>query len=1249
MPLIVLGSVAGILLSSAIIPLSISFTLLALLCMIKVGGKEINILDAIDNLTEALYALMIPFKVLGLMLVPVLFGSVTATTLSASLLLLSGAFALLNLVTKPDIVANVEKFNKALVGESDKPGLVKIISGIGGLRTLARVTGGSIVAVELGVAISAVSIALSKMHDALSQSDVENEIDTFNRVLAKLLTTFDSSKNESPYHGLDFKAIKETVKQVKKSIHPMIRISSDLFTTIKDFATLMIPDDWNKEGKPTHYKQLKQSDFTDAAESITSSIEALLNGFLKISENKAIQDMLADLDSGGISGFFGRMFRGEKQKSWLGGVLKVTGTISQVMSQVGDNIISFATLMIPDDWNREGKAIHYRKLGPADFVNAANGIVKMLDVTMEGVVTFGNKYSDVIEDFQKNDRGWLGLSKGKSKFSATLSVAGQIGEMIAGLAEGIHQYATLQIPDDWNKDGKPIHFRTLNEGDFKNVKVNIEHIVCGVTDAIRDAKWVWPNKVDNITEAVTKVSKMLSDVAKVIVDYSSLRIPMFRPGKLEPDTYRTLTPQDFIDFSTNVANILSAIPSAIIAGAKATWEQGFATSDLKYYSENLMPMTQLLANVVNAIKAYASLKKMPIMDKDGKIVSYIEIDLDNDLSTMGDNVGKIITGMADAIIKGYNALNDGKNRTASEIEKIISSIKPMGDLLKTLIDSVQAYANLKIPKYNNKGEINGYVTLIDDKNGGFDALFANIETNISKMLNGLIVAVKGAIDNNKWLNNDDERSKLTKKLDTINEIFNPVNSLIKLVQDYANLKIPTKFDSTGKPIRFEKIEAFDTEKFKNTIGTIMGAIPEAVKEGIKAAQPHLNAVLQGNETFSKFQNDYDKIVSFIGKDIFPAFQSFVEFKVPIEFDKDGKPKKYFKLDQKTIANLETTISSIICSAPNAMHKAVEKLQFNNDDYLSISKMQQLVTDSTKLLDTVYSFDRILDFSNLNHDASKINNLFSVLERQTLLTTIILDNFCGDIRYAFNTIDKDFVHGRFSAERRERIVFETVLMMTHLDEMLDNIVNFGNLRNNRRNNLLDFSGLTSGFEKYNDKIEGFAQITRSLAKSTSALVYVYENLIKIGDGSAAENATHLFAEIADGADNITFYHISKIHGEARALDEYVKAVNKIEVRKVDAMAKMFDSMNKFSASVGNLRLFTNVLARRIAVVLVELKEEMQRAELTIYNSNKIRQDREKTMEKTLDKIQTIMNQTLNVNVSSSSGDSISGSQTFGETN
>ena len=127
---------------------------------------------------------------------------------------------------------------------------------------------------------------------------------------------------------------------------------------------------------------------------------------------------------------------------------------------IAEGLSKYAGLMIPIEWNKDGKPIKFQPMSSTEIEEARTNIVNILS-TM--AVAVSDAHSSIPGS----------ASEIKSQIEAFIP----LGDLINSFAIGIQAYAHLAIPTAWNKEGKPTNFKPMIKDDFELAAYNIQIIM----------------------------------------------------------------------------------------------------------------------------------------------------------------------------------------------------------------------------------------------------------------------------------------------------------------------------------------------------------------------------------------------------------------------------------------------------------------------------------------------------------------------------------------------------------------------------------------------------------------------------------------------------------------------------------------------------------------------------------------------------------------------------------------------------
>lgn len=256
------------------------------------------------------------------------------------------------------------------------------------------------------------------------------------------------------------------------------------------------------------------------------------------------------------------------------------------------------------------------------------------------------------------------------KMNRLSSITTSIGNM----AEVLQKIASLQIPTEFDKDGKPIKFKTMENSDFEYAAQNAASIASILTAMCSDSektlmiqgqsvtiKTIDFDALDNIGmfaamkfKRLNKIVVSIGNMADTIQKLASLSVPSGFDEEGKPKDYVKMTTTDFTDAANNACTIATTIVGAL---ADETFQQQIdqiSKRDAKVMSlvfdavSKLSGMTELLSNLARG--------EFPLQVKqndDGTttVVDSIKV---QDILDNKENITKDIRDLSLIIIEGMN-------------------------------------------------------------------------------------------------------------------------------------------------------------------------------------------------------------------------------------------------------------------------------------------------------------------------------------------------------------------------------------------------------------------------------------------------------------------------------------------------------------------------------------------------------------------------------------------------------------------
>ena len=426
------------------------------------------------------------------------------------------------------------------------------------------------------------------------------------------------------------------------------------------------------------------------------------------------------------------------------------------------------------------------------------------------------------------------------------------------------------------------NYKDISDLNIKQVSQNIEILIATLITSINSAfkKVGGEKEIKRIKKEVKKlypIGTLITKLAKGLQAYANLNFPVY------DDKGNIIRYERFNDFKGAADNINTVISTMVNAVQDAYDKLGEGKiNKIRRKIKSLYPIGNLITKIAHGLQSYAELK-FPIY-KGIEIVGYKELDRD-DFKEAGKNIGVVITTMIDAIASAYDKMGDEKPlRVFGKIYSLI----PVGNLLSSMAQGIQSYADLKFPIYKGT-EVTGYKELLRED-------FENAASNIGVIITTVVDAVERAYDRI----GGNKPSKVFGKIASLMPIGNLIMNIAAGIQAYANLKFP-EYEGT-KTVRYKELKPEDLTKASKNIGDIIRNLTDSVSTALDKIQDKPNKIKRKIKAISKI----GKLISSIAS----GLQAYAELKFPT-YDKDGNVIEYRPLSPTDFTNAATNISTVI--------------------------------------------------------------------------------------------------------------------------------------------------------------------------------------------------------------------------------------------------------------------------------------------------------------------------------------------------
>lgn len=187
---------------------------------------------------------------------------------------------------------------------------------------------------------------------------------------------------------------------------------------------------------------------------------------------------------------------------------KALKPVMEALSMFVDVIQKMAKMEILDHYDENGKPV-YRKMKETEFVTAATNLITAF-------TAFINNLTTGLDTLTNLDGTKKIL---KTLFPRNKKRSGGIGNVIRALSDFvdvIQKMASLNVPDKWDKDGNPIHYKKLENKDFINAAITLS-LAFGIFVATLGTQFGTIDK--NARKAIKKLSGPLQKLMTGITDF----------------------------------------------------------------------------------------------------------------------------------------------------------------------------------------------------------------------------------------------------------------------------------------------------------------------------------------------------------------------------------------------------------------------------------------------------------------------------------------------------------------------------------------------------------------------------------------------------------------------------------------------------------------------------------------------------------------------------------------------------------
>lgn len=866
--------------------------------------------------------------------------------------------------------------------------------------------------------------------------------------------------------------------------------------------------------------------------------------------------------------------------------------------------------------------------------------------------------------------GGVALAAGEAALAGIVSIIGLLGIAMKKIAESMLLF---------EKVGK-INFKPIydNIDGYVGILWHLKPFM--ITGAIPLLGIAMMAGINNAISAITKMSIMISLMAKAVHDIAALTIPIYDGIKVVG--YRNLDDNDFDNAAENVKKIVTVLGGAIIDAYNSNKEM-FSTglvgdllgtnTPFEIVVRSCTKMGNMIAKIAGGVKDMAELR-VPIY-KGTEVVGYRRLG-DKDFDLAATNVKKIIETLGGAIIDLYNS-DDGKTKAMFHDDTwysaltgpsssntpfaiVIKASRGLGSLISEISKGIKDMAELRVPVYTGT-KITGYRELKD-------ADFTKAQTNVGKVLtalaNGVYQTYLGHEDMFTDTSNWHTRASATPMgmvIGSMNGIGKLLSEISDVLGNVAELQFPIYDENGNKTNKFKKIKLAAIQRggtvYKN-IAALISIIPQAICDmyndnGSDGKSP-IKELFEEDFSIGKFFRGTSAKKTKIGI-ITYAINESTKMLTSVAESID----KLLKLKINT-SNLQTTINTLLSSIPSGIQSAAYdnegnlKEIFKNDDDLSTienafdsykSIIKSITSTYTTTNDAFNKLDSKDPKAKMKLITGMINNAISRLT--ATFHRVLTYNFSsdamsklGDVEDAFDTY-KDIIKkvfdvyssandliDKFKSNISENLTSSSKKVkevgMNKVSGFVDSIDN--RIQKMLTNSINNVNIINTKF-KDTGALKTFAESLDYYKNGLQLLFATYENAPE--DMRKYENVIKAIKKV-----NIEIASVGKTEefkAETTEMSLFTHSINSINIQKAHTMQDLISAIEQMAVRLGGLDSLTDALANKLAVVLDKLVRELKESAKTINKADEMQKKRHDAIKKSITTINQLMAKPINVEV------------------
>ena len=536
-----------------------------------------------------------------------------------------------------------------------------------------------------------------------------------------------------------------------------------------------------------------------------------------------------------------------------------------------------------------------------------------------------------------------------------------------------------------------------------------------------------------VLAGITLIMLGLAETLRVFAEASTLLEKIEDPGKIK----------------NNITTIFAAFTDLKISDIRGTLKSARAMSKI------LKALTPPLRDAAILIGDLSNLKVAISWDEKGNVTMYRHL-TESDFSKASGGIAIMMATLAEGVDKAEGFIGNISNR---KLEKVLKFSQKVSKVVSALGSSIKNIALMRIPtEYNDEGKPINYRQL-EPKD------FENAATAISTIIltvGGTIAKIAAggneSININGYrltfeefkeaiLGNNRNFNKVLKASSKLGTLIRNIASGISL---FAQMKMPTGYDSNGKPTGYEKMGKEELSLAASNIAMVLTSLVGAVALTYEQNKDLFDIEITRTGLFGmiKKQNP-SKIeralslsleIGSIIKSISEGISSMASMRFVSEYDSNGNPLKYVTLKDTDLTGAINNIKTVLTTMAKGIAEAYAEIgptsSFNLQDKIAafvpigtlIKETAEGLLAYSKLEEPIYDKDgKIIDYKKFPKD---------FIEQGKVKIIEILTTSAKALNEAYTKIDKN--------PQKLKLMFEAFTPVTALiKSMAESIQVFAN--------------------------------------------------------------------------------------------------------------------------------------------------------------------------------------------------------------